>query len=286
MAKTAVAFSPGHISGYFRRVEGASYEDTGSTGAGIVITEGVRTFAKEAPASRVEVHVLTQEGMHVEHGSPPLEHAMERLGLTAHLVTECRLPIGCGFGLSAAALLSSISALDALYSLHLSRREIARLAHEMELVHRTGLGDVAACMGGGLACRRGGGIQAEVERFFPEEAIHALALGPIFTPEILGSSERMAMVERAYPGRCPSCMEEFFSLSRDFAERSGLITPRVRRVLEACDTHRIPASMTMLGEGVFALGESAYDVLSAFGRCWRLGIAREGFTKGVVHDDP
>jgi pantoate kinase len=62
------------------------------------------------------------------------------------------------FGCSAAALLSSITALSELFSLELQRHEIAALAHEAELVHRTGLGDVAASQGGGLACRKGPGM--------------------------------------------------------------------------------------------------------------------------------
>jgi hypothetical protein len=40
--------------------------------------------------------------------------------------------------------------------------------------------------------------------------------------------------------------------------------------------------MTMLGEGVFALGEEAAPVLSRFGEVFRLRIAERGFTRGEV----
>lgn len=286
MAKVAVAFSPGHISGYFRRIEGDRPEKTGSTGAGIVITEGVRSLVRASDRSGVEIRMRSSGRTIVMQGSPPLQYAMERLGVHARITTECRLPIGAGFGLSAASLLSSITALSAFFSLDLSRDEIAGLAHEAELVHRTGLGDVAACTGGGLACRRGAGIHAEIERSFPGETIHALSLGPLHTPDILSSPERMAQIREAYPGRCPRDLRDFIALSRGFAERSGLLTPRVREIIARCDERGIPASMTMLGEGVFALGGDAGALLAHFGPCWRLGIARGGFGPAEVQDDP
>ncbi|MDH7593387.1 MAG: pantoate kinase [Methanomicrobiales archaeon] len=286
MAKVAVAFSPGHISGYFRRIEGDRMESTGSMGAGVVITEGVRSLVRASERRGVEIRVLDGERMSVTHGSPPLEYAMERLGVHARITTECRLPIGAGFGLSAASLLSSITAISALFSLDLSQEEIACLAHESELVHRTGLGDVAACTGGGLACRRGAGIHATIDRCFPDETIHALSLGPIPTREILSSEERMRRIGEAYPGRCPRDLYDFVALSRGFAERSGLLTPDLRHILARCDECGIPASMTMLGEGIFALGGDAGTFLAEFGSCWHLRIAKEGFGAAEVQDDP
>jgi pantoate kinase len=38
---SVTAFCPGHISGYFKRVNGQTLATTGSIGAGVVIDEGV-----------------------------------------------------------------------------------------------------------------------------------------------------------------------------------------------------------------------------------------------------
>ena len=146
-----------------------------------------------------------------------------------------------------------------------------------------GLGAVAAGQGGGIECRRGPGIGAEIQRIpAPGRIIHAVSLGPIPTPLVLGDRILMERIDRAFPGRCPMDIDEFFGLSRSFAEASGLITPRVREVLAACDRAGVRASMTMLGEGVFALGEEASPALSPFGRVFRLRIARRGFSSGEV----
>ena len=281
MDGAAVARSPGHLSGYFRRIPGDTAQATGSCGAGIVIEEGV--VARAVPSRSPVVKIISLANRPVRGGLPLIESAMERLGVSAEVTAESMLPTGAGFGLSAAALLASISALSALFDLRLSSLEIASLAHEIEVVHQTGLGDVAACQGGGIECRKGPGIRAEIERIAdPGRVIHAISFGPIPTPLILGDSGRMERIARAFPGRCPRDLGDLFGLSRSFAEKSGLVTPRVREVLLACDRAGVSSSMTMLGEGVFALGEEAAPVLSPFGKVFRLRIAGEGFSRGEV----
>jgi len=249
----------------------------------VVIRQGVTAVADPARARQVVVSRRSPEGnlSVVATTSPPVEYAMERLGVTARVTTETALPIGAGFGLSAAALLSTLSALDHLFSLDLGPRGVADLAHEAEIVHRTGLGDVAACQGGGFDCRKGAGIEGEILRIpAGGEEITAVTFGPISTPQVLSSAKALARVDRAYPGRCPRDIADFFRLSRDFAEKSGCITPRVREGLAACDRAGIPASMTMLGEGIFAWGRGAGGVLAPFGEILFLEVSDAGFSAG------
>ena len=272
MGRTAVAFSPGHISGYFRRVEGSLPSSTGSVGAGVVIDEGVRSTV--VPAAETDVRVVRRG--RASTGSPPVEYALDRLGVAARVTTECRLPIGAGFGLSAAALLSTLTAANHLFDLGLSVDEVAARAHEAEVFHRTGLGDVAASQAGGVVCRTGPGIHAAITRLYPEEPLYAVSLGPLPTASVLSSEETMARIAAAYPDRCPRDLADFCLLSRGFAEKSGLIAPGVQTVLESCDAAGVPASMTMLGNGVFACGDGAEEVLSRFGEVYGLRVARRG----------
>lgn len=279
MVRTAVAFSPGHISGYFRKVAGETPETTGSIGAGLVIAEGVKAEVSAADAPRVVVRHLDADGevLSESTGSAPLEYVMRELGVTARVETSCRLPIGAGFGLSAAALLSSITAINALFDLGMDRAAIAALAHRTEVVHKTGLGDVAACQGGGLVCRRTPGTAGAITRVLVDEEVKALSFGSLPTPQVLGSAERLAQVAAACPDTCPTDLGDFFRLSRSFAEKSGLVMPEVRAALAACDAAGVPASMTMLGLGVFAAGEGAEEALAPFGDPIPLRVAREGF---------
>ena len=277
--RTVTAFCPGHISGYFRRVEGESIAATGSIGAGIVITEGVT--ATVTPADFTSVSVMRKEGsapcVQYSRTSPPLDYVLGKLGVTVSVTTECRLPIGAGFGLSAAALLATITAVNRSNSLDLTSHDIAALAHEAEVIHRTGLGDVAACQGGGRVVRNGPGIDAAITRSFDlPEPLHAVSFGPISTPSVLGSPEQMDRVAAAFPPFPPEDAGDFFRISRQFAENSGLLTREAGAVIRQCADNHVPASMTMLGNGVFACGKKAGDILSASGMVYTFGVAREG----------
>jgi len=277
---TVTAFCPGHISGYFRRISGDTPAATGSIGAGIVISEGVTATVRAA--GRTSVRIIREGTAPHRHeeitGSPLLESVIADLGVSAAVETTCRLPIGAGFGLSAAALLSTITALDRLCSLGLSRHEIALRAHEAEVVHRTGLGDVAACQDGGFAIRKSPGIDGLIEREHGWDGpLFAVSFGPIPTPAVLGTEAKMQQVASAFPSREPRGFLDFFSLCREFDRDCGLVTPEVSRVLGACDRAGVPAAMTMLGNGVFACGPDSKPVLGRFGEpVYEFSIARTG----------
>lgn len=273
------ACCPGHISGYFKRVAGETPETTGSTGAGIVIEPGVTVTV--SPSSRTMVHVLQRASRgrlrQFADCSPPIASALARVGVDAAVVTECSLPIGAGFGLSAAALLATLTAVNRLADLGMDAHEIALVAHETEVEHRTGLGDVSACQSGGRVVRCGAGIDGEIKRSFDIAGpVCAVSFGPIPTPSVLGSPFLMERVARAFPPRQPATAEQFFAACRSFTEKSGLVTPEVERVLRACAAEGVPAGMTMLGNGVFAYGSRAHAVLRPFGEVYRCEVARHG----------
>jgi pantoate kinase len=276
---SVTAYCPGHISGYFKRVVGDSPEHTGSIGAGIVIDPGVTVRVNPAPETCIrirQIHSRT-EMQTIAERSPPLESALARIGITASVVTECSLPIGAGFGLSAAALLATLTAVNRMADLGLDPHEIARIAHDTEVLHRTGLGDVAACQAGGRVVRTGAGVDGRIERLFDlPEPVCAVSFGPIPTPSVLGSPEQMERVARAFPGETPRDAGHFFSLCRTFTQKSGLVTDEVQKVLQACAAEDVMASMTMLGNGVFAYGKNARTVLEPFGRVYECEMARCG----------
>lgn len=276
---SVTAFCPGHISAYFKRVEGDNPQTTGSIGAGIVVDEGVTVTVSPSERSSIAIRGIDASGCHVliARQSPPLTTAMDRLGVSAAVTTDCNLPISAGFGLSAAALLAMLTAANRLFDLDLSGHDLARIAHETEVLHRTGLGDVAACQGGGRVVRTGPGIDGPVARHFDmPEPLFAVSFGPIHTPSVLGSPEQMQQVADAFPSILPRDVTDFFRLSREFAAGSGLETTEVKKVLAACDKNNVPASMTMLGNGVFAYGAAAEPVLREFGRVYRMHMARTG----------
>jgi pantoate kinase len=215
--------------------------------------------------------------VHYSRTSPPIEYVLEKIGIAATVTTECRLPIGAGFGLSAAALLATLTAVNQSDSLGLTPHDIAALAHEAEVVHRTGLGDVAACQGGGRVVRSGPGIDGAITRSFDlPEPLYAVSFGPISTPTVLGSREQMERVAAAFPPGPPEDARDFFRISRQFAENSGLLTRDAGAVIQQCADNNVPASMTMLGNGVFAYGQKARDLLLASGDVYAFTVAKAG----------
>lgn len=277
MERTVVAFAPGHISGYFRRVDASSPENTGSCGAGVVIDRGV--VATVTPAAKTTVvitdHLPTGDPL-IRYGSGLIEELLAGFGITATVGTVAGMPIGAGFGMSAAAILATLTAADVVFDLGMIPEEIARVAHETEVVHNTGLGDVAAAAGGGAVVRTAPGISGVSRRYYPDTELCAVTFGSIFTPEIIGSPEQLRRITAAFPTTVPDDFAGFMKLSREFTEASGLVTPEVREVLVACDAAGAPASMTMLGRGVFTAGAGGRAVLERFGRAVSLNICPHG----------
>ncbi|MDV0443623.1 GHMP kinase [Methanorbis rubei] len=276
MEGTAVAFAPGHISGYFKRIDGDSPKTTGSCGAGIVIDRGVTASVTPSPKTSVIVTDRTPDGESlISYGSGLIEELLSGLGVCAKVETTSGLPIGAGFGMSAAAILATLTATNAVFELGMSAEAISELAHETEVAHNTGLGDVAAASGGGVAVRNAPGIFGVNSRFFPSAEICSVTFGSIFTPDVIGSPEKMAQVTAAFPVGEPATFTEFMMKSRQFAEASGLIPARIRPVLDACDEAGILASMTMLGCGVFAAADG-FEILSGFGTAVPLKVCPHG----------
>ncbi|HJJ48454.1 MAG TPA: GHMP kinase [Methanocorpusculum sp.] len=267
MGKSAVAFAPGHISGYFKRIDGPTARETGSLGAGVVTDKGVYVRMKEAKTTDVKINGHTADGWLIEKVLD---------GRTASVDVTTELPIGAGFGMSAAGLLASFYAANELFSLNMTKDEIFEAAHEIEVECKTGLGDVAAESGGGIVVRTKPGIFGVETRIFPETELYALSFGEIKTSDVITSRDKMQQVSDAFPEKIPSGIEEFMENSLSFTKKSGLTTPRVSEILDACAAHKIPASMTMLGEGVFAFGHAAKAVLEQFGTPYSLKISKTG----------
>jgi len=274
----ATVFCPGHISGYFRPVADESSSCQGSIGAGLVISEGVRVTAVKSSIPSVKVFQTDRYGVPVliSESSPVIMDLMSFMQVNASVETNCHLPVGSGYGMSAAAILGTVHALNTLYNLNLTPRECAWIAHNTEVLHKSGLGDVSACQGGGYVIRHSPGPDGEIVRGMDLRPVYALTMGPIKTSSVLSSPDMADRISGAYPETSPKNLDEIMRLSREFAEKSGLIPDEIRPVLSACDDRKIPASMTMLGCGVFAIGKEAEPVLKRFGRVYRLAISPGG----------
>ncbi|MFB6362223.1 MAG: GHMP kinase [Halobacteriales archaeon] len=241
------AFAPGSVTGIFAP-PGPEEPRTRSRGASFAIQAGIIATVQPAGTTRV---TLDGEPTDFE----PVARVLDRLGVTARVDLERSIPIGAGFGASGAATLSTALAVNAEFDLGRDREELLAEAHEAEVAAGTGLGDVFIQEAGGLRWSTGDGMTSTT----PEDRIEYVSYGSIPTNEVLGDATALDHIREvgtealeALPSR-PS-MREFTAQAWSFAEDTGLVTDRVGETVERVQASGGAASMSMLGETVFAVG--------------------------------
>jgi pantoate kinase len=258
-ARHAQAFAPAHVTGIFRPAEdGHDPRARGSLGAGIVLELGVHAAASFEPSARRVVRIVGD----VDRPLPISEEVARRLfppgngTLTVRLRHE--LPIGQGFGLSAAGASATALAVGRLFGT--TRVTALETAHLADLFGGGGLGGVASISGGGgLEFRRRPGVPPwgeVVHRGLDGSVFVGVVGGPIPSPSILRSSRALARIRRASEGldellARPSSAR-FFMASEEFTDRAGLESPALRTTLRALRRRGARAAQAMFGRSFFA----------------------------------
>ncbi len=262
------AFSPGHITGFFQICdESESPLEKGSRGAGVSVSKGVTTTVEIAPADNSTLQI-TINGK--DSSQAPVSKAVVAHFLKFHQEETCEvwvshkveLPIGSGFGTSGAAALSLAIAMNEAADVKLSQLEASQIAHIVEVEQRTGLGTVIAEMVGGIEIRTtaGGPGIGQVEKLPSSDkfTVVCLPFGPIATSKQLSNpssrkriNERGGLLTDAL--RANPRVSNLMEYSRNFAEYIGIITKRVKTVLEAADAAGFTCSTAIFGENVFSI---------------------------------
>ncbi|HLM70061.1 MAG TPA: pantothenate kinase, partial [Thermoplasmata archaeon] len=198
----ARAFAPGHLTGVFRPEAGdRDPRARGSVGAGIVLELGAWAEARFTRGGR---SILRVEG-DGRDSWPISEDVARRLRPDAPgtLVVRLKheLPVGQGFGMSAAGALATALALASISGT--PRSQAVQVAHLADLFGGGGLGGVAAILGGGLEVRRQPGVPPYgqvVHRAF-RSALLVGVVGPtIPSPSVLRSRAALRRITKASHG--------------------------------------------------------------------------------------
>jgi pantoate kinase len=189
----------------------------------------------------------------------------ETSGLGIRIEHQVSVPIGAGFGASAAGTLSAALALADAVGIDHTVDQIALAAHRAEIVSRTGLGTVPALLRGGFVLiRKAGGPGIAVIDQIPSRSSYrvvACHFGPISTSQVLGTANLRRVVNRAGARAMRRILakptaERFMLESRAFAEQIGLLSRRARHAVEvAIGAGAIGATQNMLGDAIHALAE-------------------------------
>jgi len=287
--KSAKAFSPAGISSFFEicdtETDGSPISDLeriGARGGGFGIQKGVMTQVDVSKAENDSIHVFINE-----KDAPEAETTKTVVQMLLSKVSEkCKVavkhkvevPIGAGFGSSAAGALSTALALSKALNLKLTYNQIGKLAHVAEVKCKTGLGTVGPLMLGGciLTLEPGAPGIAIIDRIpiSTDYVIVAGVFGPIPTKEVLASPEKRLAVNKWGKKTLEKILSEpslenFLACCRDFAEKTGFMTERVRTLIRLAEgAGAIGAAQNMVGEAVHALTtlENAENVVQAFKR--------------------
>jgi len=186
------------------------------------------------------------------------------------------VPIGAGFGTSAAGALTSSLALSKALALPLTYNQIGRIAHVAEVKCKTGLGTVGPLMlgGCGLTIEPGAPGISVIDRIPISDnyVIVAGVFGATPTKQVLASAEKRREVNRW--GRktleailAEPSVENFMACCLDFAEKAKFMTTRVKQLVKLAEkAGAVGAAQNMVGEAVHALAleENAAEIAEAF----------------------
>jgi len=286
MVSEGEAFCPGHATAFFEVREDSNPRAKGSRGAGLSLNLGVRTVARIREATRPSIDIIVNERRQkAEVTQRVVEKLTRARSLEIKILSETPLPVSQGFGVSAAAALSTALALNEALGDGLPRDELVAIAHETEVECGTGLGDVVPASLGGMDLRWKPGAPGygEVRTFRMQADLLLAVLGPeIPTKGVLRDSAKVAAINRVGGAlvdefsRSPN-LERLFDLGNRFAEDTGLAN---RTMLEVIRASRMfgRATMAMLGNSVFATGQSEQlaTLYRKFGTLQRCEVDNEG----------
>ncbi len=283
------AFAPAAISNFFTiHDEGASESDyesfanVGATGGGFILSKGVYTEASYVNGrSPIKINVAVNANPNYEARTTHmavrilLERAKLRGG-SLRLSQRVEVPIGYGFGASAASALSAVIATASAVDLPLSGREVALAAHVADILSRTGLGTVSAIFGtaGAGAITRPGapGIAEFLRVRVPRgKKLVTASLAPYEKAGVLASAKMKKKVNRLGREalervvRNPT-LEELARSGGWFAQRLGLETVELRKLIEiARRGGALWASQNMIGYSIHCIVEEGHVTKVASG---------------------
>lgn len=265
------AFCPAHVTGFFKahltdEKEDCNLEKLGSMGAGFSIKHGVTTRVKmmkrdgQKLSFRIRVHGYQSDKIDV---SEYVLNEFLKLGEFStkffDIEHDISVPVGYGLGSSSAVALSLSFALDQALQTKLERTKIGQIAHNAEIVCRTGLGDVLASFHGGFEIRLKPGAPGvgRVEKICTDKiSVIMICFSPISTNKFI--KERLSQIN-GLGGRMVNQLliskdyEQFQDMSLEFAEYVDIMTARMRKMVNELYRNNIRCGIALFGETIFSL---------------------------------
>jgi len=261
----STAFCPAHITGFFKaELDKKDFKQLGSLGAGFSIQKGVKTTVTIRNKTKHDISNFAIKVKGFESGDMRVsELVLSKFSIEKKFLDithEINVPVGYGFGCSAAVALSLAIALNDALECKLSKIKVAQIAHDVEIECKTGLGDVLASYHGGFEIRVKAGAPGigQVKKINLKEKrdIIIICFNPISTKKFL--SEKILTIN-GLGGKMVNRLvesndtEEFQDMSVKFAKYVNVITPKMNQVINLLHKNGIKCGVALFGETVFSL---------------------------------
>lgn len=285
--KTSYAFSPAGISSFFQICDRGSdrriitdVNRVGARGGGFGIQKGIYTQVQAADSKvpRVQVFINGKAAPEAKTTQAAVQMLLAKLQNPFSVTVKHRVevPIGAGFGTSAAGALTASLALANALDLPLTFNQVGRIAHAAEIECNTGLGTVGPLMLGGcvLSIEPGGPGIAIIDRI-PLSSNYFIVAGVFdttFTKDFLSTHRKRQLINNWGKKTLEAILEEpsienFLECSLEFARRAGFMTQRVEDLAKIAEkAGAIGSAQNMLGEALHAVTteKEAASVVEAF----------------------
>ena len=255
---TNSVFVPGHITGFFTVENHEIKLKNGSCGAGFLLSHGVKTTV--SPSDELAIDVNQGDSTVIDEVLSIME-----IYTDFKITQDIQLPIGAGFGTSAASALSLTLALNEFLNLGYSQELCGQIAHMAEVNLGGGLGDVIAQTGKGLVLRTKPGAPGigEIKTFEENVYIGWKTFGAIKTSSIIQNHHHREVISASGAKYLElfedePTLENFLTFSLKFSEDTKLMSDEVKNTIDYIKSSSdiLGSSMAMLGNTVFAF---AYD---------------------------
>ncbi len=270
---TGRAFAPSAISNFFAiHYAGESASDlqnSGATGGGYMLSSGVLSSASvvrgaRTPTLRVVMNRdPSYDATTTRMAVGLLLNAASERDCSVELEQSVGVPIGHGFGASAASALSAVMAVASALSLDLSPERVAYFAHAADILCRTGLGTVSVIYrygGAGVIVKAGApGVAEVLEVEVPHRVrIVTASLAPYEKGLILSSPEMTARVNRlgaeAIQVASDLTLGSLIRAGEVFSGGLGIESAQVVRLIKSAKSAgALGASQNMVGHAVHAI---------------------------------
>ena len=265
-------FVPSHITGFFNIRNDDNPLVNGSCGAGFLLNKGVTTSIKKTSKDETSIKI---NGKIDKRNETIIHEVLKLLDIedSFKINQSVEVPIGAGFGTSAASALGTAIGISNILDLNHDMIKSGQIAHQAEIKLGSGLGDVIAELGKGIVLRTKPGAPGIGEiSCFNNETIYVACktFGEIETSDIIQDPHYKKVISDVGLNltkkfiKNPS-VDKFLDYSYKFSSDTNLMSKEVSNLIDYLNgmDNILGSSMAMLGNTVFsfAYNEDAFENL-------------------------